>query len=104
MQAGGRGFDPHQFHQFGCVGYVSVCVVQFITFTAISAKNQSGIHDVLRTHGLYRSVAQLVEYSTDNRAVGGSIPSTSTIMGLFWVRRSFERMKHAGKMPPYGSN
>jgi len=25
-------------------------------------------------------------------------------MGLFWVRRSFERMKHAGKMPPYGSN
>ena len=26
----------------------------------------------------YRSVAQLVEYSTDNRAVGGSIPSTST--------------------------
>ena len=34
------------------VGYVSVCAVQLITFTAISAKNLSAADEVFRTHGL----------------------------------------------------
>lgn len=47
--------------------------------TAIPAKNLSAADEVLRTHGLFRSIAQSVERTTDNREVESSTLSTPTI-------------------------
>ena len=58
LQAGGREFDSHCFHQIvPCWLCWRLCgSVHYLT--AIPAKNLSAADEVLRTHGLFRSIAQ----------------------------------------------
>ena len=58
LQAGGREFDSHCFHQIvPCWLCWRLCgSVHYLT--AIPAKNLSVADEVLRTHGLFRSIAQ----------------------------------------------
>ena len=59
-------------------------------------KNQSGIHDVLRTHGANAGLAQLVEPFTCNEKVirSSRISSSSPPIGILSKRKCFKPLSH----------
>lgn len=56
--------------------------------TARFVKNQSGIHDVLRTHGTNAGLAQLVESFTCNEKVIRSSRISSSLQTAYWGSRA----------------